>query len=905
MRNCLVLGSGRSGTSMVTGTLAQAGYAMGDQLYRPRTANPKGFFEDPEINGINEALLAGAVPASSGLGENQRWLAALPVDTEIRAAGALEARIRRATARRPYCYKDPRFAFTLPAWRPFLEDFGLVCVFRHPLATAGSMVKEVGTAAYLRGVPFDLGRALELWAAIYRSVLRRHARRDSWLFLHYDQALTPEGVGRLGRFLDAPVDADFPDALMRRSTPEGELPAEVSELYAELCERAGFAAEVAAPSAGPALPEITTLVVVGPDSPPGELPARFADQRGVVAELLVVDTRDTPAEVPGARVLHVPTWSRGVALAAGAAAARGRYVAVWRPDVHALPSQLAHAVRALDAAPEAGAVRVAGWLSEPPESFVATIPAEGTAPGTGAWRGATIWRREVLAEVGAEAFHPVERLLLDQLAAAGRLARVDAPLFHVDRRDAERLDAADLVELDLLDTAARGGPVDLSVLLCTYDRKDVLRRTLEGFCTQGLPEGRYELVVVDDGSRDGTDRALEGLRFGVPVTVIRRPNGGLAAARNTAIAAARGRLLHLVNDDTLPHPGCLAAHVAGHAAFDHPVAVLGSFVQPPTALSNALMRVCETGRFVFCYADLTAGQFHRSIYFYTCNVSAPAEAVRAAGGFDEAFRHYGGEDTDLGLRLGLPVLYLPEAGATHLHTWGWDYLARRTPMVARAHVRLYLKHAELLEGWNVPDHEVPALEATLAMRAGVDGVLDRAGASLAGLDLGAVEALGDAWRPYVAESQRRLVAVLTERHRGWWAEGLLAGLREHGLDGFPALAARHPVELGLSGEVWIAVPGPDTDWKGLARRFAAARRPDTTLVLVSGEVPLAELDAVSARLRGVEALDWPHGPGHHVRLLVGATGWVPCGGSGDARLRRLATRFGVPERGMDAVRAVA
>jgi len=59
MKNCIILGSGRSGTSMLAGCLAKSGYFMGDNLYPAREANPKGFFEDPEINAINEMLIAG------------------------------------------------------------------------------------------------------------------------------------------------------------------------------------------------------------------------------------------------------------------------------------------------------------------------------------------------------------------------------------------------------------------------------------------------------------------------------------------------------------------------------------------------------------------------------------------------------------------------------------------------------------------------------------------------------------------------------------------------------------------------------------------------------------------------------------------------------------------------------
>ena len=132
MRNAIILGSGRSGTSMVTGALASAGYSMGEGLHAPRAANPKGFFETREINGINEELLAPHLATNPVLGEWQRWLGILPREARLDVPPRLAARIRQATARRPFCFKDPRFSFTLPAWRDALEDTGFVCVFRDP-----------------------------------------------------------------------------------------------------------------------------------------------------------------------------------------------------------------------------------------------------------------------------------------------------------------------------------------------------------------------------------------------------------------------------------------------------------------------------------------------------------------------------------------------------------------------------------------------------------------------------------------------------------------------------------------------------------------------------------------------------------------------------------------------------
>src|SRR5215203_1348762 len=101
-RNCIVLGSGRSGTSMVAGAIAAAGHFMGDDLHPARDANPKGFFEGPTVKDINEDLLAQVVsgplrwPASlltrGRTSPGSRWLARLPPHARVVADGSLATR---------------------------------------------------------------------------------------------------------------------------------------------------------------------------------------------------------------------------------------------------------------------------------------------------------------------------------------------------------------------------------------------------------------------------------------------------------------------------------------------------------------------------------------------------------------------------------------------------------------------------------------------------------------------------------------------------------------------------------------------------------------------------------------------------------------------------------------------
>lgn len=251
MRNCLVLGSGRSGTSLAASLAHRAGYSLGNPLQPPNTGNPLGRFESLEVNAINEALLARVLPyrPKGWLGNllmrhvprhRQRWLAAVLVGKKIRSTPALTERMARLTAQQPYCFKDPRFSYTLPAWRPVLNDGVFVCVFRHPAATAQSILQECQSEPALHSLAMDYPRALRVWTLMYRHILEYHCRAGEWLFVHYEQILTGDGVERLAAFLEAELDHTLIDPALRRSQPTGAVSAQAQHLYRDLCQRAGW-----------------------------------------------------------------------------------------------------------------------------------------------------------------------------------------------------------------------------------------------------------------------------------------------------------------------------------------------------------------------------------------------------------------------------------------------------------------------------------------------------------------------------------------------------------------------------------------------------------------------------------------------------------------------------------------
>lgn len=174
----------------------------------------------------------------------------------------------------------------------------------------------------------------------------------------------------------------------------------------------------------------------------------------------------------------------------------------------------------------------------------------------------------------------------------------------------------------------------LSVIIATKDRAAYLERALESFGKQiGAPS--FEVIVVDNGSTDGTRAAVEAARAVQPYAISyvfeAQPNRG--AARNRGIAAAQGHLILFCDDDVYAPPGLLAAHDAAHTLSNFVVS--GPIINVPGYAVRPKPTIANYSRAFFC----------------TCNVSVPKVALTAVGGFDEAFHLYGWEDTELGVRL--------------------------------------------------------------------------------------------------------------------------------------------------------------------------------------------------------------------------------------------------------------
>jgi glycosyltransferase involved in cell wall biosynthesis len=214
--------------------------------------------------------------------------------------------------------------------------------------------------------------------------------------------------------------------------------------------------------------------------------------------------------------------------------------------------------------------------------------------------------------------------------------------------------------------AIESGPC-ISVVIPTHNRSASLERTLACLARQTYPADQFEVIVVDDGSEDGTESRLAlGAGRGV-WRYIRQRHAGRGAARNTGIRAARGSVVAFTDDDCTPEPDWLAAlaqalagpHDTGTAA----VAAVGGRIQERVVDGNGV-QAFYAARQERLQAS-SSGELER---LDTANAACFRAALLAVGGFDESAPHAGLEDVELSFRLraaGYQLLACPRAVVGH------------------------------------------------------------------------------------------------------------------------------------------------------------------------------------------------------------------------------------------------
>ncbi|HEX4052638.1 MAG TPA: glycosyltransferase [Tepidisphaeraceae bacterium] len=251
----------------------------------------------------------------------------------------------------------------------------------------------------------------------------------------------------------------------------------------------------------------------------------------------------------------------------------------------------------------------------------------------------------------------------------------------------------------------------VSILICTHNRADILRRTLQSLAELCIPaQSRFEVIVVGNACTDHTDRVVDAAKADIafPVRYVVENQIGLSIARNRAIQAATGQIMAFLDDDVWVEPDWAIELLRVY--HDYPADVVGGRVDlwwesgaAPEWLNPGyywLLSACNHGNKTFRMRD--------GIGAIGANFSFRGGVLSRIGGFREDLGRIGnemlaGEETDFverAMAAGFKAFHVPSVRVRH-----WVPASRATPeylasaMRGTARSRAIMKHHFGL--WNV------------------------------------------------------------------------------------------------------------------------------------------------------------------------------------------------------------
>lgn len=225
----------------------------------------------------------------------------------------------------------------------------------------------------------------------------------------------------------------------------------------------------------------------------------------------------------------------------------------------------------------------------------------------------------------------------------------------------------------------------LSVIIVSFNAKDLLIKCLQSLADNELPVGHWEIIVVDNSSTDGSVKEVKNWKLKaenkkLKIRIIEnKENLGFSRAVNQGIRITDGEYILLLNPDIIIHPGAIQKLL--DFAYRHPEAglIAGRLVYPDNSPQASVFRLPSVIGAVGEYWLGQKGRFEK--YLPSDDQPSSVEAVVGAvmlipkkiidllGGFDERYFMYF-EDLDFCRRLkclNLEVYYLPSAVFTHYH----------------------------------------------------------------------------------------------------------------------------------------------------------------------------------------------------------------------------------------------
>ena len=258
------------------------------------------------------------------------------------------------------------------------------------------------------------------------------------------------------------------------------------------------------------------------------------------------------------------------------------------------------------------------------------------------------------------------------------------------------------------DSPGRATDVQLSVVIPTFNRSENLSRTVSALRNQTLEAGSYEVLIVDDGSKDDTAERVRKMQqdYPTPLFYFYQQNRKQGAARNLGAASARGDLLVFLGDDIVPTDSFLQEHLHEHqkqakrAEDASKVVVIGYTTWPPDLRCTPFLEYIGEQGWQFGFSLIEDPEDVDFNYFYSSNVSIDRRFFLESGGFDEHFKEYGWEDIELSLRLkkrGMELVYCPDAIAYHHHETCIASFSERQRKVGHSAWSFYHQHPDMAE----------------------------------------------------------------------------------------------------------------------------------------------------------------------------------------------------------------
>jgi len=240
----------------------------------------------------------------------------------------------------------------------------------------------------------------------------------------------------------------------------------------------------------------------------------------------------------------------------------------------------------------------------------------------------------------------------------------------------------------------------ISVVIPTYNRRAQLDQVLLGFVAQDTPQSDFELIVVSDGSSDGTDDYLASDACPIDVVLVRQENQGPGVARNNGVEKSAGAIVLFVDDDVVPSPELVRVHLERHAEVDERTVIIGPLLTPEDTTLEPWVE-WEQRMLYKQYDAMARGDWSATArQFYTGNASLSRSLFEESGGFDPNYRR--GEDVELSYRLaGLSASFDfdPSARAFHYASRSYESWLSIAASYGGNDVKLWRDHGQ---SWLLP-----------------------------------------------------------------------------------------------------------------------------------------------------------------------------------------------------------